>query len=291
MNNIYLVTRRGLVYEGDSYVLRAIHPIPVITTAQCEFIEEVPGKPKGIVFREDIFDPVTRIRRGRFYRSGDDVRGWRAEQVHNYPFGPHVGVGGGVWDADARYNVVEHLSTGARIESSLVFLGETNYETQWRVVAAEKISTGHLLFTLRAMSSLGALPELAAQLKNNDGDSVTISPIQSALDKIVNAFHIQQAIPIVDVCRESARVILAAWVGESAETNDLSNVIKKIPGDQLLIDRAASIINRLHPRGKSSEQENQAKSGKNLRMIADEDAEASVHLIGLILREIGWAAP
>ena len=58
-----------------------------------------------------------------------------------------------------------------------------------------------------------------------------------------------------------------------------------------LITNAALIINRLHPRGKSAERERQANDGKALRPIDDLDAETSVHLIGLILRDIGWAAP
>jgi hypothetical protein len=51
-----------------------------------------------------------------------------------------------------------------------------------------------------------------------------------------------------------------------------------------MVGLAAKIINRLHPRGKSAEQEKRA-----LRQVIDEDAEASLHLIGLLLREIGWA--
>ncbi len=291
MNNGILAIRRGLVYEGDLYVLRAIHPIPVITTARCEFTEPMPGNPQGIVFREDSFDPVARIRRGRFYRENGDLHQLSPDHVHNYPFGPHVGVRGGSWDADSRYVVVEHVPPGIQLEKSRVVLGSGDFETLWRVVGAEKTSIGHLLFTLRALSSLGMLPMLANKIKSHGGDAVDSLPIQDTLEHIVKTFHVQQPIQIIDVCRESARVILAAWIGSSADTKDLGKVIARIPEGKEIIRQAAFVINRLHPRGKSAEHEQQAAKGLKLRHLVDEDAETSVHLIGLILRDIGWAAP
>jgi hypothetical protein len=46
----------------------------------------------------------------------------------------------------------------------------------------------------------------------------------------------------------------------------------------------ADMIARLHSRGKANEQET-----KGYRLPQEEDAEASVHAIGFILREFGWA--
>jgi hypothetical protein len=62
-----------------------------------------------------------------------------------------------------------------------------------------------------------------------------------------------------------------------------------VPVDQVGIKYAAGIISRLHPRGKSAEQENQARQGRQLRDICDEDAELSVSLVGFLLRELQWA--
>jgi hypothetical protein len=54
------------------------------------------------------------------------------------------------------------------------------------------------------------------------------------------------------------------------------------------IKSAAGIINRLHPRGKSAEQEKQARQGRQLRDVCDEDAKLSISLIGFLLREFEW---
>ena len=292
-----LALRRGLIYEGDGNFFRAVHPIPVLTRAVCEWI---PGSSQdqpqaaAVVFREDSFDPVTRIRRGRLYQR-DGQQGGRsvpAENVHNYPFGPHVGVAAGQWDPDSWYNPyrpysskVLHTKLGSEVQ-----MGDSGCKTVWRVVQAERILTGDILFTMRAVSFLGAIPPLAPQIESLQGNPVDTWPIQAALDRVVDAFHAQQPQPIVDVCRESARVIVAAWMGDSAESKDLGPLIHVIPETWSVVRKAAFIVSRLHPRGKSSEQERQDRDGNALRPVVDEDAEASVHLIGLLLREIGWAA-
>ena len=98
---------------------------------------------------------------------------------------------------------------------------------------------------------------------------------------------------IVDVCREFARVILAAWLPtveqRELQGDDLGNLIKAVPRDRVGVKSAAKIINRLHPRGKSSEQERQAQGGRSLRDVSDEDGELSISLVGFLLREFGWA--
>ena len=103
--------------------------------------------------------------------------------------------------------------------------------------------------------------------------------------------HNYMPVPIVDVCREFTRVILAAWlptVGGEPK-GDLGDLIKVVPPDRVGIKLAATIINWLHPRGKSSEQERQAQRGADIRDVSAEDGELSVSLVGFLLRELRWA--
>lgn len=292
-----LALRRGLVYEGDGNFFRAIHPIPVLTRASCDWTSEScegSSQSAARIFREDSFDPITRIRRGRLY-CRDTQRGVEkvpAENVHNYPFGPHIGIAAGQWDADGWYTPYTPPST-ARAGGKLgnqIRLGNTGAQTVWRVVQTERILSGDILFTLRAVSFLGSLPRIADTIESLQRKPVDAQSIQTALDLVVDAFHAQQPQPLADVCREATRVVLAAWIGGLAEAKDLGEVIPKVPEDQSLVRRAAYIINRLHPRGKSAEKERQARMGNALRPVVDEDAETCVNLLGLIVREIGWAA-
>jgi len=296
--SMQLATRRGLVYEGELNFYRAIHPIPVLTRATCVWLSSGADGPTcpSPLFREDSFDPVTRIRRGRLYvRCAHPPQNLPAANVHNYPFGPHIGVGIGEWDAECFYRPIhqEDIALTTRLEAALIELGDQGFTTRWSVVGAERISSGELLFTLRAMSSLGALPALADSLSARDGSPVPTTSIHEALDQLVTAFHRQQPVPIADVCRETARVILAAWIGANANTKDLADVIGMIPDESDKregLKSAATVIRLMHSRGKSSEQEQQAAKGKDLRPVGMEDAEATVQLVGFVLRDIGWAA-
>ena len=288
----YFALRRDLAYEGDGNFFRAIHPTPVLTCAIWPGCAPTPVMPgcSSPLFREDSFDPVTRIRRGRFYvLTNPSSLILSPDRVHNYPYGPHIGVGGG-WQADGYYKPagIGDLPDAHRIESMELVLGDAPGRTLWRVVAAERISSGELLFTLRAIAPLGTLPVLVNTLPTLDGAIADATAVRQAMDQLVDAFHRQQATPIVDVARETVKVILTAWLGVSAQGKDLGKVIEGIPDDKSLMRWAASIVNRLHPRGKSAERETRAAQGVMLRPVVDEDAETSVHLVGLVLREVGW---
>lgn len=294
-----LALRRGLAYEGDIHTLRAIHPTPVFTRGRCDNIQDFKHNQfSANLFREDSFDPITRIRRGRLYQLDGSQPGssYPPENVHNYPFGPHVGLNPN-WDPDCKYRPLQTGDFGAdvRLEGLLFRLGDNDLETLWRVVSVEKIisrSNGHLLFTLRAISSWGAVPVLNNEIIDLDGSTVDPLPVKAALDRVVTAMHLQQPVSTIDACREAARVILAAWLGQKAAGEDLGNIIETcLPQDRHTLKNAAYIIKQFHPRAKSSEHEKQAIKGKHVRYLVDEDAQTSVHLIGLLLREIGWAVP
>ncbi len=287
-----LAVQRGIFYEGDYHDLRAIHPTPVVSQASCGFITAYGTQ--EIVFREDSFDPVTRIRRGRFYVGGPDMKTWPIGRVDHglyHPYQPYdKGAPGINWAAERAYDAWQPNSSPKDVSGQSVRLGGAGFETAWRVVGVERISTGHILFTLRAVSLVGVLPDLADELVNKDGVKVGAKPVHDALESLVDALHKQQATPIVDVARETAKVILTAWIGSNAQGKDLGDVIKAMPKGKDLAVWATSIVNRLHPRGKSAERESQEARGAILREVLTEDAETSVHLIGLLLREVGWAA-
>lgn len=261
-----------------------VHPATVISPVSCDFIP-IYGENKAI-FREDSFDPVTRIRRGRLYVDKTSIHRWDQVKIdtHNNTYN------WGNLRPTASYESWQP-SNNEKIDGSIIQIGTGGFETKWRIVGLEKIYIGHILLTLRANSLLGVIPELSDTITDKDGNIVDVKPVQTALGSLVDAFHRQQATPTVDVARETARVILTHWIGQSANTKDLGKVINEIPKHKDMAKWAASIINRLHPRGKSAEQENQATNGVTLRPVAMEDTEASVHLVGMLLREIGWAQP
>lgn len=164
--------QRNLVYEGSLGDGRPIWPSPVIAPAQIRdsedasnLIERAPQRPKyfGLVFREDFFDPIARIRRGRFYQSGDQQPvNW---QVYSHP----AMVESASPSFDGRHPKSLHTYNRTSISAHLrkiengqsVFeIGFENASTFWTIVSIESAITGEELVTLRSSRSFGILPSV-----------------------------------------------------------------------------------------------------------------------------------
>jgi hypothetical protein len=266
-------------YEGNAYSLNALYPMPSLSPV---VVDQITPR----LFREDSFDPTTRIRRGRFYIADSPSRkAWPSGQVNHYPYAQPVGGQPPIYQMDAYRSSPPDRSA----MKSLILLGDASYNTAWHVIGAERLFNSDTLFTFKSANTLGTLPDLVEGALPTERRK----QILDGFEKVADAAHKYMPVSIVDVCREFARIILAAWlstVGGEPEGDDLGNLIKAVPDDGVGIKSAAEIINRLHPRGKSSEQERQAQKGRDIRDVSDEEGELSVSLVGFLLREFRWAS-
>jgi hypothetical protein len=289
----FIVFRRGVVYEGDAWHLWAVYPRPLIIKAIWSLLN-CQNSYRDRIFLEDSFDPVTRTRRGRFYGMNDgySTQKWDPTQVANGPYGQHVGIAGGIFD----YDGICEIASVSDVESTrkeIVRLGLGTETTYWRVTDIERNVFGQQVFILRAQSLFGVLPEIKETLEDKNGNVLeegTVQDVRSSLAALVDTYHRFQAVPTVDVARESTRVILAKWIGQEAHSKDLGYIISKFLNEHNVLTKSAFIVNRLHPRGKTAEQESQSIQGNDIREPTEDDARASVELVGMILREIGWDA-
>ncbi|MGH8564027.1 MAG: hypothetical protein ACREXW_08005 [Gammaproteobacteria bacterium] len=119
-----------------------------------------------MVFREDSFDPVTRFRRGRFYKSSGDSR---PSQQYVFPhpiygnWGSLIATGDG--RVERRLFVFDQLQCKPPQEMVAVGSGES----LWRVLGAERITTGEYLVTLKARHASGVLPVLNSDAMSDLG--------------------------------------------------------------------------------------------------------------------------
>ena len=281
-----------LWFEGEDRYGYGLVPSPMVSLATVvhdpEQMGEIPVSSDlmgaKLVFREDSFDPVTRIRRGRLYfNPGNQPVNWRA---HPHSFLPFQGVTDKPLVTFQRWAASKELL----VSGALVALGTADAFTLWRVVGVERISTGDDLVTLRARTSLGLLPELDLQLvPERERRRVT-----NFLEKVVEAAYRAGPESVIDRCRDAAQVIISVWASHKFEedfpaNDDLSPLLDNIEKKSLKRDvpavllNAGRIIARLHAR-KPNEQ---VKRG--VRMNVEEDAEVAVGNLGLIMRELGWA--
>lgn len=276
---------QGGYFEGSPRSVRTITPIPIISQASSDFLLVFGAR--QTIFREDHFDPVTRLRRGRLYiEAGYGEHTWGIVSVDGLRE-----VNWGNLKPENSYDYWQPTDDPLKIIGSFLEIGADRFKSRWRIIGMEKLSIGHILLMLKSSSFTGVIPELSESISDRQGYPISALQERKQLDALVDVFHRQQPVPTIEVARETARKILAAWYGTGAEGKDLAeviNLIEKIVPVRKVVIWSASIIRYLHPRVKSAEQEAQKSQGFELRSITDEDAELVMHLISTILREIKW---
>jgi hypothetical protein len=297
MLGIAFQENEGLFYEGHMGYGRIVSPSPVLTIATIlknpEDVKAIPAThtlATQFVFREDSFDPVTRVRRGRMYKWPEGQAQPHAWQVYPNPsHGPREAqdannnggrlnktlYGWRAWQAFAEL--------GGPNSRVLVALGIQEAFTLWRVVDIERIVTGEDLITLRARGALGVLPELNAGAIPVDGREKVFETV----DKLSAGAYRAGPEAIVDLARGAAQWCLGVWLADKKGNAELRQkdlgALAKMLEDTREKD-IAMLVGRFHSRAKPNEQERLAS-----RPITEEDAEFALASIGLLLRELGWA--
>lgn len=290
MINIGIDKHLGLVYEGDSNYGRGIWPTPVITSAK--FVYPSDGDLKacsssdlfGYRFREDSFDPIARVRRGRFYCAQDSLlQQWKvarhpgspfdsiAPDIHEFGKSLETFYGNPIW-----YKIQE------RREFPIVLLGVDDRFTAWTIISVEAIATGEDLVTLKARNSFGILPRIL------DGKvpEAFQAKLSEALETFTDEVHRSSPVSVIDRARDVATHALLAYFNLQRDSAlDLGELVKKLRSEgRVIAENSANIIARLHARAKPSEQEK-----RDLRPIREQDADLAVQCVGTLLCEIRLA--
>jgi hypothetical protein len=295
-NPEYLAFRRGIIYEGNFQQLWALYPIPEISFVQCDFIDIKPAANR-FIFREDSFDSIARIRRGRiyyYYERADIGSNWYRRSISNGLYGPIIGLhhDDEKFDYDAAAKIAEPRqikdTIGAEID-----IGSHGYASKWKIIEAERNVHGHIVFTVKSISFFGLIPELASDsIKTKDGVELLGSDkteIVNSINGVIDTLSIQQPTVVADSARECCKVILTKWYGQECYGKDLGDVAKMLGKNHLILCSAANLISRFHSNGKSAERENKELRGINIIGPSMDDAEICIYLLGLIIRVIGWA--
>lgn len=282
------------IYETSNTVWHSVWPAtPVLSVARfvqpqatVPALEHDLGSAKTL-FREDSFDPITRIRRGRFYKASG---GSRPSPEYALPHPLYGSLGSGPVSANGRCErwlfVFEQYQSNP--PENRVMIGSD--ESLWRVLGAERIITGEYLVTLKARHALGILPELNPDAVPEIGREKAIE----TFEKLADSAYRETPGSIIDRARDVAQWFLAVWIAhekqdESFLKKDLGDLIKHLESrdknEPKAVSSASWIVARLHSRGKPNEQEKH-----DTRPLMEADAEFALAAIGLLLREFEWGA-
>lgn len=290
-----------LVYQGNNmFGACVVWPTPVVipvsfVTADEDKIKFAKLESSGytnFIFREDAFDPISRIRRGRFYSIDSNtqqnwwvivtppVQAFPGEIDENRP-----DLAKKTANTFYPYRISTKISE-AGSNQLLAALGTEQASTLWAIVNFETIHTGEELVTLKARQSFGVLPKV---------DWVVVPDqeqpnIREALQTLEDDYHIASPESVVDRANEAATRVLNAYL--QAKGKKLQDTLSKITTamsrleseDQKEVAKnAADIVRLLHGRTKYAVQKIH-----NARPIREQDAELSVQCVGVMLCDLGW---
>lgn len=283
-----------LIYEGTSRWGFAVWPSPVISVATAIHsdadLANVPERTDlayaPLVFREDSFDPVTRIRRGRFYHRGDGAQPqeWRVQQHPAF----REEIGPKDYDGSLKKQLFGFHIWPARIhlraDRVKVVLGIRDGSSIWRVIAIEQISTGEDLVTLKAQSNMGVLPELAGEKI----PEIARGRVLQTVERLIDTAYRAGPESVIDRCRDLAAAAIGGHFEAThpgASHKDLAQLAALASeAKRFLIEQPAKMLALLHSRAKPNVQ-----AQRSTPPPIDEDASLALECVGIILRELGWA--
>ena len=298
MLNLGIAERNeSLIYEGDYTNGHGVWPSPTLSIATLLQLpidtKQVPSSSylsdANYVFREDSFDPVTRIRRGRLYKASNTrPEDWWVQPHPAYFEEANIArLNGSSGRLRKRILSFEGLRVpnehGKLNRSALIALGTSDAFTLWRIIDVERIVTGEDLLTLRARNSLGALPELNLDAIPKNG----LDKLKEVLERLDNSAHRAGPEDIIESARAATQWSLGMYLAARDNdpkmlVNDLGELIKHFK-DRRILHSLIPIMASLHSRAKPNEQERY-----DTRPLMDGDGEYALVSVGLILRELGW---
>lgn len=292
--SIGIDTDRGLFYEGYSNGNnRPIWPEPILIPAK--FVSPTEENPKlevpknhGYQFREDYFDLVSRIRRGRFYYiNGSEPQTWKVPNHPGDPWETPMPTDGLGWLKKlVTFNRASIWESFVKDEQSppIVLLGVGERFTIWTIINIEITATCEEIVTLKGRNSFGILPHL----KNDAIPKEFQAGLNEKLDKFANEVHRSSPDSVIDRARDAAtQACLTHFNLKGKGAKDLGDLATELKSNNLLIAaNAASILAILHSRTKAAEQARR----ENLPQIREQDTDLATQCLGTLLCELGYAA-
>lgn len=289
---------RFFLYEGHGHYGHPVWPCPQIARAKVILCEAdwqstaVGNDLFTLIFREDTFDALTRIRRGRLYlplKGGAQPQSWRVPQhPAYYESGKHTDSSGLFVKDLFTYSPYQQSGELQRQGSSAALLiGESQGATAWSIIAVERSFNGEDLVTLRSRSNFGRLPEIDRENVPNEWRNDVTDSISALSDR---AFR-ESPVSVVDRCGNAAQAVLSRWIamtfGDQSclgkDLGDVANYLETRGRPLVVLVSAVKILARMHARGKPNEQ-----IQRKVRIVNEADAETCLALVSTILLEIKW---
>lgn len=237
-----------------------------------------------LLFREDSFDPVSKMRRGRIYKPGTS----QPSQCRVLPFTiaeyDEARNNKGVVTKSLFSYQSYRLPQWSPSLELFAAVGSDTAHSMWRIVSNDCMCLNEELLTMRPLYFLGTLPDLLQDEIPEEWRSKVIDSVKKVADSMYKA----NADSIVELCRHAASATLFATFHEripQAQKKDLRNLANIAEQEKRrIIAHCGKTIADLHSRLKPNNQEHYG-----FRSVSERDAELAVHCLSFILIDLGYA--
>lgn len=294
MRRLYINQSNYTLYQEEGRFCRQIGRRSFVLAAALEQLNNI--YPHGdshsdnffehdLVFFEEQFDPIARIKRGCFYKKSevaqprtlsdtgrsdilltehmDKVARSRAVECFEYePFQP-----------TRKFNVNHGL---------YVFLGSGVTRSRWNVLHVDYIHTREEIYTLQLARPFLNFPEL-------DETKIPEEHYKNISEKYIALIDDLNAAPesVVDHCRDFVVMLFIAKLEICGKLPDLGDLLKQFDkrfSTLEVVKNCGLIINRLHPRRKPNER-------VNLRTnpLTQYCADLALRCALMVVKELDWA--
>ena len=283
----------GIIYEGGNILwgARPLFPTPNLFDLQiAETPEEALKKLlksstefDRLLFREDGFDPVSMVRRGRIYKPDKS----QPRECYVYPINEAE-----LNEARNNKGVVKkslfcyqgyRLTSWIPSQQLFAAIGRDNAYSMWRIVSNDRMYSNEELVTMRPLYFLGALPDLSP----NNIPAKWRAKVLGSVQKVVNSMYKANADSIVELCRHAASASLFAQFHEDiphANQKDLGELAKMAEKkERRIIANCGKLIADLHSRLKPNIQMHY-----DCRPVCERDAELAIQCLSFILSDLGY---
>ncbi len=283
----------GTVYEGSNkyWGSRALITAPYLFDLQIgETPEEALNKLlkstsefDKLLFREDSFDAISIVRRGRIYIPEKQ----QPCQCRVFPVNEaeinEARSSNGVVKKDLYTYKEYRLPSWNPSKETFAAIGSKAAYSMWRIVSNDRMYSSEEIVTMRPLYFIGVLPDLSP----NKIPETWRSQVLESVQKVVDSMYKANADSIVELCRHAASAALfAEFYKEISKVNkkDLGELAKIAEQkERRIIAYCGKTIADLHSRLKPNIQMHYA-----CRTVSDRDAELAVQCLSFMLRDLGY---
>lgn len=248
------------------------------------------------IFREDSFDPITRVKRGRIYKaSNTKPENWRVI-AHPMHLSTHKHLNSFGIITNERYYTFypEQLLKSDQDFRSLrninLLIGTKKHFSRWKLINLEPNHVGEEVLTIKSLDTMGIVPNLDLNKISPDEQNNVNEKFSKFLDDVSTA----SPTSIIDRANDFALSLLTAFIREKnpevigltlAMITDFKNHYTQVTERKVLF-HTIELLRLLHSRGKQSFQEKH-----NTRDICYDDSETAISCVTTIIRELNYNSP